>query len=198
MNNEIKSKWPRKLWRFFVRLLTYQFIFFWIYMKYYNFSKHATLLKSKSYEALAAFNTRSALVDEIFTFPELIIRIITYLEAFLFVFALFGQTQYGIYLSIISLFTTLLYNNPFLPVNLKQFWFGVSPDFIMGMGVSLSLMVSAIRPHCCDITDDWNPWEFEDDEDENDEDDEYVKEKDLSTALNMSSKKVAQHKKKKN
>ena len=193
MSNEIKSKWPRKLWRFFVRLITYQFVFFWIYSKYSNFSKHAIMLKDKSYEALSAFGTKSAIVDEIFTYPDLIIRLVTLVEAIFFLFALFGNLSHGVYLSIITGFTTFLYNNPFVASNLNQYWFGLSQEFILGMGVSLSIMVSAIRPHCCDITEDFNPWELEDEDEEDNE--EEPPSKDISSQLNIPSKKVTNKKK---
>jgi len=201
-NNELKSKWPRKLWRFFVRLITYQFVFFWIYVKYSDFSKHAIIFKNKSYEALHAFTSKSALVDEIFTYPEIIIRLVTLTEAILFLFTLFGRTSSGFWLSLITGFNAFIYNNPFVSANLEKYWFGLSPDFMLGIGVSLAIMVSAIRPHCCDISDDeYNPWELEDeDELENEDDDNEETENDrgrnISSKLNIPSKKVSQKKKK--
>jgi hypothetical protein len=191
MASEKQDTWSKVLWRLFVRILTYQFVFFWIYIKYNNFSKHSIILKNKVYEALG---TKSALIDEIFTYPEITIRIVTYIEAFLFFMSVIGKMNYAFYLSIITGLTALLYNNPFLKANREQFYLGLSPDFMLGIGVSLAIMISSIRPHCSETESEERIQYDEEDDDDEDED-----EKNLSSELNMSSKvsnKEKKHKKK--
>ena len=168
-NIHFRNKWSKKLWRFFIRLIIYQIVILWILLKCTNFSKHSIQLKNHVYSALEAFDTTSKLVDEIFIHPQLATKLITALEAILVLFALTGNKSCGVYLAFINIFTSLIYYNPFLKVNLENHYFGVSQDLLLGVACALAMLVCSMRPHCCEAINDWNPWEYQNEEEDNDE-----------------------------
>ena len=63
----------------------------------------------------------------------------------------------------------------------------------MGIGVSLAIMISSIRPHCCQAVEEYNPY-YEETDDENLDDDNDEDERDIAGVLNIPRKAVTNKK----
>ena len=145
-----------QLFRFFVRLMIYQIVFFNVYTKVENMERASIELKDRFYLNSGHFGVQGEMIDNLFKDPVLVNNVLVGAEVAFAVLALFGARFGAFFSAILFILHTLLTHNPLLPENQTNNLFGIKFEFFLHVGVVLVMLVDCFRSSSVRITKEVN------------------------------------------
>lgn len=137
-----------KIKNFFSRILVYQMVFLWLYMKFSQIDKSANDFKTRLVKTLNHFNIKGELINFLFDDPVAVHLLMTLSEFIFSIMAIFGSRLGAWMVALHFSITTFLFFNPFLPENsFSIFKFDIRHDMLTSFGVVFCFYLIAYYPY---------------------------------------------------
>jgi uncharacterized membrane protein YphA (DoxX/SURF4 family) len=143
-----------KVHNFLRRAFIYQYLAFWVYIRYNNLQVYGNELKDKINTNLAYLEFENEQVKSYLETPEQVLYYILILEAVLIGLALFGTRLAAFFLGSLTALTTFIYYNPLLKENRIQSYYGIKTELILSIGVILAVFLDQFYSESSDSTVD--------------------------------------------
>jgi hypothetical protein len=135
----------QKIKRFFIRVLIYQIVLLWPFIKINNIEKNAEDFKDKILRNLNYFGIKNKMYSEIAEDPA-ILFVLCALEIIFGIFGVFGSFYGNLGSAILFAISTTIYFNPLLPEN-RMSLYQTRIEVLYNIGILLALLLCAFYPY---------------------------------------------------
>lgn len=133
--------------RFLVRLMIYQVILLWTYVRFTNIEKHCEEIQKRLNRTFSYFDLKGDIITELIKDPSIVLMVSCFAEAIFGLLGLFGNFYGNLFSAFLFSFVSFgIYFFPLLPENAISLY-NTRLETVMNLGILLSLLLITFYPY---------------------------------------------------